>query len=171
MLADQSLRRSRNHGAGAGPELRMTTWRANRPELVVKRVCRKCNNGWMSQLQSRGKPVIERLWDQDPVTLDLDDCQALSLWAVMTSMVLQTFDDQEKWLYSEYDRTLMWHEQRMPSFVGIWIANCVGHTETYSQGRSMTGSVSRDATAGTRKRGNDGVRQACHPGSKSSPGR
>jgi hypothetical protein len=95
----------------------------------------------MSQLQNRGKPVIERLWDEDQVTLDLSDCKVLSLWAVMTSMVLQTFDDLDKWLYSDSERTLMWHEQRIPRFTGIWIANCVGHTETYSQGRSMTGNA------------------------------
>jgi hypothetical protein len=124
-----------------GPELRMTRWRVNRPELVVRRVCTRCNNGWMSQLQERGKPLIERLWDEDQVTLSLDDCKALSLWAVMTSMVLQTFDDHDKWLYRDYDQTLMWHEQLIPSFTGIWIANCIGHTETYSQGRSMTGTA------------------------------
>jgi hypothetical protein len=124
-----------------GPDLRMRAWRVDRPVLVVKRDCRTCNNGWMSQLQDRGKPVIERLWDEAQATLDVDDCKALSLWAVMTSMVLQTFDDQDKWLYSDCERTLMWHEQRIPSFIGIWIANCVGHTETYSQGRSMTGTA------------------------------
>jgi hypothetical protein len=123
-----------------GPELRMTTWPVNRPELVVRRVCKKCNNGWMGQLQDRGKPVIERLWDEDQVTLDLDDRKALSLWAVMTSMVLQTFDDPDRWLYSIYERTLMWHEQRIPSFTGISIANCIGHTAMYSQGRTMTGA-------------------------------
>jgi hypothetical protein len=124
-----------------GPDLRMTSWRVDRPELVVKRVCKTCNNGWMSQLQSRAKPVIERLWDQTEVTLDLHDCKALSSWAVMTSMMLQTFDETDRWLYTDYDRTLMWHEQRIPSFIGIWIANCIGHTETYSAGRSMSGTA------------------------------
>ena len=38
--------------------------------------------------------------------------------AVLTSMVLQTFDDPDRWLYSVYERTLMWHEQRIPSFTG-----------------------------------------------------
>ena len=124
-----------------GPDLRMTSWRVDRPELIVKRVCKTCNNGWMSRLQSRAKPVIERLWDEPQVTLDLHDCKALSLWAVMTSMMLQTFDESDRWLYTDYDRTLMWHELRIPSFVGISIANCIGHTETYSAGRTMTGAA------------------------------
>ena len=124
-----------------GPELQMKKWRVNRPHLAVKCVCGACNNGWMSQLQSGAKPIIERLWDQAEVTLDLYDCKSLSLWAVMTSMTLQTFDEQNNWLYTEEERTLMWHEQRIPSFIGIWIANCIGHTETYSASRSMTGTA------------------------------
>ncbi|MHB1787417.1 MAG: hypothetical protein ACYCS7_15000 [Acidimicrobiales bacterium] len=123
------------------PDLRMTSRRVDRPKLVVRRVYKKCNNGWMSQLQGRGKPIIERLWDQQEVTLDLHDCKSLALWATMTAMVLQTFDEPGRWLFDEYDRTLMWHEQRIPRFTGIWIANCVGHPEAYSAARSMAGTA------------------------------
>jgi hypothetical protein len=123
-----------------GPELQMKKWRVNRPHLVVKCVCGACNNGWMSRLQSRAKPIIERLWDHAEVTLDLHDCKSLSLWAVMTSMTLQTFDEQNNWLYSEEERTLMWYEQQIPPFIGVWIANCIGHAEMYSSGRTMTGT-------------------------------
>jgi hypothetical protein len=124
-----------------GPDLRMTSRRVDRPELVVKRVCEKCNNGWMSRLQAQGKPIIERLWDQAEVTLDLHDCKSLSQWATMTAMVLQTFDEPDRWVFDLYDRTLMWHEQKIPRFTGIWIANCAGHLETYSAARSMTGTA------------------------------
>jgi hypothetical protein len=124
-----------------GRELQMKKWRVNRPHIAVKCVCGVCNNGWISGSQTRAKRIIERLWDQAEATLDLHACKSLSLWAVMTSMTLQTFDEQNKWLYSEEERTLMWHEQRIPSCIGIWTANCIGRTETYSVGRSMTGTA------------------------------
>jgi hypothetical protein len=127
------------------PELQMTTWRVDRPELVVKRVCSQCNNGWMSRLQGRGKHVIDPICDQVAVTLDLEDCQALALWAVMTSLALQTLGEEENWLYSWYKRTSMCNSRRIPSFIGIWIANCIGHTETYSQSRSMWSGPSRES--------------------------
>ncbi|MHB1556166.1 MAG: hypothetical protein ACYC61_01670 [Isosphaeraceae bacterium] len=95
----------------------------------------------MSRSQSKGKPIIQRLWDENQVTLELEDCRALSEWAAMTSMVLQTLDDQDKWLYSEYDRTLMCYKQEIPGFIGVWIAHCIGHAETYSVCRSMTGTA------------------------------
>jgi hypothetical protein len=130
----------------------MTTWRTDRPELVVRRVCEECNNGWMSKLQDRGKPIIERLWNDVKNRLDLEDRQALSLWATMTSMVLQTLDEPDNWLYSELERTVFWKHHRIPSFMGIWIANCVGHTSTYTQGRSMWTGPSQGE--GRRARGN-----------------
>jgi hypothetical protein len=99
----------------------------------------------MHQLQERGKPLIERLWSDNACTLDLEGCLSLSLWAVMTSMVLQTLGDEENWLYSDLDRTLMWKNQKMPPFTGIWIAQCVGHTETYTQSQSLWTGQSRDA--------------------------
>ncbi len=131
--------------AERGVDLRMNTWRTDRPEIRIRKVCYACNNGWISRIQQRAKPIIERLWDQGTCTLDIEDSHALSLWAVMTSMVLQTLDEPENWLYSDLERALMWKKQPMPSFVGIWIANCVGHTETYSQSRSMWTGPSRGA--------------------------
>jgi hypothetical protein len=120
-----------------GPDLQVRTRPVDRPELVVRRVCEDCNNGWMSRLQSRAKPIIERLWQEPNVTLPLEDCHSLSLWAVMTVMVMQTLGEEEGWLYSEYDCTLMWNSQQMPRFTGIWIANCDGHTEISSESRFM----------------------------------
>jgi hypothetical protein len=111
--------------------------RVNRPELVVRNVCEKCNNGWMSQLQDGAKPIIERLWNDEECVIDLQECRVLSLWAVMTAMTLQTLDRSENWLYSEFERTIFWKHQRIPAFVGVWITHCVGHTSTYTQSRVM----------------------------------
>jgi hypothetical protein len=123
--------------AERGPRLEMRSWRVDRPELVVRRVCERCNNDWMSGLQNVAKPIIERLWDQEAATLDLADCRALAEWAVMTSMTIQTLDEEENWLYTEYERTVMWKAREIPRFVGIWIAQCIGHDSIYSQGRRM----------------------------------
>jgi hypothetical protein len=99
----------------------------------------------MSQLQGTGKSLIERLWGDGACTLDLGECRSLSSWAVMTSMVLQTLGQEENWLYSDLDRTLMWNNQKIPSFMGIWIAQCVGHTEIYTQSQSLWTGPSRGA--------------------------
>ena len=88
--------------AERGPDLQMTAYRTDRPKIAIRCVCARCNNGWINQLQERGKPLIERLWSDNACTLDLKECLSLSLWAVMTSMVLQTLGDEENWLYSDF---------------------------------------------------------------------
>jgi hypothetical protein len=132
--------------AERGRSLEMRTWPVDRPELVIRCVCGGCNNGWMSQLQERAKPIIERLWIGEEHSLDLDDRRTLASWAVMTSMVLQSLDEPENWLYSELERTVFWKRQHVPSFMGIWIANCVGHTSMYTQGRSMQTGPAQGST-------------------------
>ena len=87
-----------------GPAFELKTHPVDRPELAIKCVCAKCNNGWMSQLQDAGKPIIERLWNEEACDLELGDCRTLSLWAVMTSMALQAFGDEETQLYSDLER-------------------------------------------------------------------
>ena len=131
--------------AERGVDLRMSKWRTDRPEIRIKRVCTPCTTGWMNRLQQRAKPLIERLWNQDTCTLDVEDSHALSLWAVMTSMVLQTLGEPEGWLFSDLERTLIYKREQMPPLIGVWIANCLNHLETYSQSRSLWTGPSRDA--------------------------
>jgi hypothetical protein len=99
----------------------------------------------MSRLQGRAKPVIERQLEQDACTLDIEDSRTLSLWTVMTAMVMQTLGEPETWLFSELERTLLWKREQIPRMTGVWIANCSGHSGSYSQSRSMWTGPSRDA--------------------------
>src|SRR5271157_1160905 len=93
--------------AQPGIDAPLKTWRVDRPELRLRRVCTTCNNGWMSQLEGRAIPVITRLLDHPACTLDIHDCKTLALWAVKTSMVLESINEPENWLYTDLERTLL----------------------------------------------------------------
>jgi len=123
----------------------LKTWRTDRAEIRIRRVCNACNNGWMSRLEDRGKPVITRLLDQVTCTLDVHDCQTLSLWAVKTSMVLESVNGPEHWLYTDLERTLMFKCGLMPPFTDVWIAQCVNFPSTYSISRILSTATRRDA--------------------------
>jgi hypothetical protein len=133
-----------------GPAFELKTHPVDRPELAIKCVCAKCNNGWMSQLQDAGKPIIERLWNEEACDLELGDCRTLSLWAVMTSMVLQAFGDEETQLYSDLERTLMWKNHIIHPYMFILIANSEEFTSMISECRSIWSGASRTETRQTR---------------------
>lgn len=120
------------------------TWRVKRPELRIKRVCRKCNNGWMSQLEKRAKPVITRLLDHNACTLDIQDCKTLSLWALKTSMVLESVNNLKHWIYTELERCLLFNRDQIPAFTNVWIAKCVNSPSAYTISRNL--SIANDQT-------------------------
>jgi len=61
----------------------LESWKNLKPEQKVKYVCGCCNNGWMSQLENRVKPIIEALFSQEPVRLDNINQITLAQWSVM----------------------------------------------------------------------------------------
>jgi len=99
----------------------------------------------MSQLENRAMPVITRLLDQPACSLDLHDCQALSLWAVKTAMVLESVNGPEQWIFTDLERTLIAQRGLMPRFTGVWIAQCVNFPSTYSISRILSTAMDRDA--------------------------
>ena len=59
--------------------------------FVVKNVCKKCNNGWMSLLENSAKPFILELMNESTTLKDFvahDGKMALSRWAVKTAFMI-----------------------------------------------------------------------------------
>lgn len=59
---------------------------------TLRVVCARCNNGWMSQLQTEAKPYLERLIEGDWENFDAIGRSIVARWAVMYAMVGE-FDD------------------------------------------------------------------------------
>jgi hypothetical protein len=110
----------------------------DRAEILIKKVCEKCNNGWMSQLEGRAIPVITRLVDHAACFVDIHDCKTIALWSLKTSMVLEAVNDPEHWLYSDLDRCLLMKKDQIPPFTNIWIAKCINFSTLYSTSRTLS---------------------------------
>lgn len=55
--------------------------------LQVKRVCAKCNNGWLHKLEDRAKPLLSRPIQGDPTTLHFMDVHTAATWAYKTCIL------------------------------------------------------------------------------------
>jgi hypothetical protein len=55
----------------------------------LRNVCRECNNGWMSRVQSAAKPRLEPLVNGGWREINPGDQKVLATWAVMFTMVLE----------------------------------------------------------------------------------
>jgi hypothetical protein len=103
-----------------------------RPELIVRAPCAPCNNGWMSQLESEAKPIIEALLDGYLKSVDYPSQLILAAWAVKTAMVLEGFDPNRPLFYLGEERAQMRAGRTLPQRTGVWIAKCVNQRDFYS---------------------------------------
>jgi len=58
--------------------------------FVIKNVCSACNNGWMSRLEGRAKPILVELMNMRTSLLQLstDQRTTLSAWAIKTAFMI-----------------------------------------------------------------------------------
>lgn len=61
-------------------------WEAPLGSMTVKRVCRACNTGWMSELEERVKPVLGPMVEGKVRTLNLDERAVLATWVAKTAL-------------------------------------------------------------------------------------
>jgi len=101
------------------------SWRLARSGVRVRFVCRGCNNGWMSELESRAKPVIELLLDDAPHVLAADHQRTLAVWAVKSAMVFEALRLNQPWFFTHAERTQLRDSSTLPPRTKVWIAKCV----------------------------------------------
>jgi hypothetical protein len=94
----------------------------NNPEQKISTVCRKCNNGWMSDLEAQNIPLIGCLMQDTAAPLDASQQSSLAAWTINTAMVLDSMKGLKKSLF--YDRSecvKMRENQTIPDRSRIWI--------------------------------------------------
>lgn len=65
------------------------TWQSSLFQDKMKSVCKACNNGWMSDIESDVKPILIKLaFTYDAHSLTSGDQRKLALWAQKTTLVI-----------------------------------------------------------------------------------
>lgn len=113
------------------------TWRAS--GLRIGCVCTICNNGWMSILEERVKPIVESLFGEESVILNNADQLALSVWAGKNAMVYEALRLEPSWFYTNSDRWTLREALRVPPSTSIWIAKCVEHHGVFCKASDLGG--------------------------------
>jgi hypothetical protein len=62
-------------------------WEGAPAALTVRRVCRACNNGWMSELETLAQPIVTPLVFGESMTLDIEQQISVATWAIKASML------------------------------------------------------------------------------------
>ncbi len=94
---------------------------ASLPAYRTRSFCTRCNNGWMSRLEERVRPILEPLILGEPRTLSRSDQETLAFWATKTLLGFQSIDHPTtKWARPEDYAAL--HEAQAPlPYSQVWL--------------------------------------------------
>ena len=116
------------------------SWRAGKYPLRTGNVCKvSCNNGWMSDLENRAKPIIERFFLYEQVSLDQHDQTTLAIWICKNAMVYETLRHESSWFFTSQEHKLFRESFHLPLHTSIWIAKSVGFTGLFCTASDLNG--------------------------------
>jgi hypothetical protein len=82
---------SYTHDYKSGDEL-IRSWPALGPDVTAKVVDKNCNDGWMSTLETRAKPLLVPMARGESVRLDEAEQKILALWALKTVLMFKSLE-------------------------------------------------------------------------------
>ncbi|GEP52333.1 hypothetical protein FNO01nite_30050 [Flavobacterium noncentrifugens] len=91
----------------------------------VRNVCKKCNEGWMSEMEQKAQSMISEMIAGNSVTLAFDDCHTLANWVTMT-MIMAEYIDTFTQAIPVIHRHFLYEFQMPPTGWKIWIGNFSG---------------------------------------------
>jgi hypothetical protein len=97
-------------------------------EVRIPCVCERCNNGWMSRLEKKCKPVVGLLLEDLELDLDLDHQKFLSEWALKMAMVNDAYEDHDRFFTDSERRAFKNDNRAIPNGTGVWAARFCGRT-------------------------------------------
>ena len=100
-------------------------------EFKVRCVCQKrCNGGWMSDLEQASQPTLGAMLEDKPTSLDVPQQLTIAAWALKTAMVLDAAvraqDGKVLNYYSPIERHNLRRSSTIPSRTRVWLGRFAG---------------------------------------------
>ena len=122
-------------------EADLKPWMSQKPQQRVKYVCGKCNNGWMSQLENRVKPIVDNIYNLKSFDLDSVSQMILAVWSVKSAMVFEALRPTPSWYFVDSEREALMKSLDMPSWTYVWVAKCLNYQGVFTSGVDLGGIV------------------------------
>jgi hypothetical protein len=124
---DPSARKERFLGTfGAqGSSLRVRDEGPASVPQVVKVVCKRCNSGWMSHIETRAQPLLTALLRGERRRLQTSDQRLLAFWSAKTMTMVEYTDDATRVTSPEQRAFLYKHRAKhwLPDGSLVWIGS------------------------------------------------
>lgn len=107
------------------PKINDTKRTGNTRSRYVRVVCKSCNSGWMSQLETAARPIITSLMNRSFRALGPKEQSILATWAAKICMAAE-WSKSDGVKIPQSERTTLKDLRVPPDGWGLWIANYTG---------------------------------------------
>ncbi|RDI21705.1 hypothetical protein [Lentzea flaviverrucosa] len=109
-------------------------WTAKCIDIKVKKICKTCNNGWMSRLEKEAEPVLTPLIQGTSRAVTTVECKLITRWFLKTMLMLELAGDrtQRVALPTHEDWVRAGH---LPPDVALWLGAARRPSGTATGGR------------------------------------
>jgi hypothetical protein len=97
-------------------------------EVRIPCVCMTCNNGWMSRLETKCKPMIGSLLEDLSLALDAEHRKFLSEWALKMAMVNDSYEGHARFFTDAECHAFKSNNRKIPDGTGVWAGRFTGRT-------------------------------------------
>jgi hypothetical protein len=122
------------------------------PKLVVKAVCKKCNNGWMSDLEGVSIPLIGSMMQNVSIQLDREQQKTAATWLMKMAFLVDwtRIDGRKKRFFAREEGAAFAEELTVPPRTRIWIGHITSShlsTDGHDMARFMPADETRIGTS------------------------
>jgi hypothetical protein len=89
----------------------------------IRVVCKSCNSGWMSGLETAVRPILTPLILAQPGPMSSDAAATLAQWIAMKVMVSE-HNQRDQWVTPQAERAAFMTTRDIPLGFRIWIGQC-----------------------------------------------
>lgn len=82
--------------------------------MTARRVCVRCNTGWMHDIEDNAKPLLRKLIDRDRFHIRLENLKLLSTWLAIKATVAHAQEDDSLQFVPQTDREIIFRRQEPP---------------------------------------------------------
>ena len=99
-------------------------------EFTVRTICRACNSGWMSDIETANRPILGAMIDDKSCALFEGERTAIAVWALKTAMMMDSVPRADVPLfYTQQERHSLRASAEIPSSTLIWMGRYFGRND------------------------------------------
>ena len=123
-------------------------WSKSVPDLKCNVPCEPCNNGWMSALERRARPVLTPLIQAKPTRLEPHDLELVCFWALKTSLMLDRCSDAGRQIVPAAEFREVYEKWSVLPSTHVWIGKCDVSRGSWFQARTVELDTGDTQTSG-----------------------